>query len=125
MGKKSFKKIDFTDDEISFMKSSLMDMVDYHMSQVNRVSRLYDLIARGRELDGFTQNGEIASICFQEPPSASWEENLYKKLVSKDVAKEFRFEERWEEQLKEIERMEAELEKAKAERLANEASQKR
>lgn len=126
MARRSFKKIDFTDAEIKVMKKNLSDRVDDLMRQVNRVSRLYDLIASGSELDGYAENGEIASICFEDcPPSTDVEESLYKKLVSKDVAKAFRFEERWEEQLKAWEKAEAEFqakwEKEKAERLANEA----
>ena len=126
MARRSFKKIDFTDAEIKVMKKNLSDRVDDLMRQVNRVSMLYGLIASGRELDGYAENGEIASICFEYcPPSTDVEESLYKKLVSKDVAKAFRFEERWEEQLKAWEKAEAEfqakLEKEKAERLANEA----
>ena len=90
MAKKSFKKIDFTDDEVKWMKRSLMDEVDWLMMKVEKMIHYYNLIANKRDLDGRFENVEIANACLEGiGEDGEWYEPG-KELFEKLVPKEFR-----------------------------------
>ena len=52
MAKKSFKKIDFTDDEVGWMKRSLMDEADCLMMRAEKMIHCYNLVSNKQDLDG-------------------------------------------------------------------------
>lgn len=90
MSKKSFKKIDFTDDEVGWMKRSLMDEANYHMMEAEHMIHYYNLIANKRDLDGRFENVEIANACLEGiSEDGEWDESE-KELFEKLVPKEFR-----------------------------------
>lgn len=90
MAKKSFKKIDFTDDEVEWMKRSLMDEVDWLMMKVEKMTHYYNLIANKRDLDGRFENVQIANACLEGiSEDGEWNESE-KELFDKLVPKEFR-----------------------------------
>ena len=90
MAKKSFKKIDFTDDEVRWMKRSLMDEVDCLMMRVERMIHCYNLIANKLDLDGRFENVKIANTCLEGiNEDGEWNESE-KELFEKLVPKEFR-----------------------------------
>ena len=90
MAKKSFKKIDFTDDEIRWMKRSLMDEANWLMMKVEKMIHYYNLIANKRDLDGRFENVEIANACLEGiGEDGEWCESG-KELFEKLVPKEFR-----------------------------------
>lgn len=90
MAKKSFKKIDFTDDEVRWMKSSLMNEVDWLMMKVEKMIHCYNLVANKRDLDGRLENIEIANACLEGiSEDGEWNESE-KELFEKLVPKEFR-----------------------------------
>lgn len=90
MAKKSFKKIDFTDDEVRWMKGSLMDEANYHMREAEDMIHYYNLIANKRDLDGRFENVEIANACLEGiREDGEWDESE-KELFEKLVPKEFR-----------------------------------
>lgn len=91
MSKKSFKKIDFTDDEIRWMKGSLMDEANYLMMEAEKMIHYYNLIANKRDLDGRFENVEIANTCLEGiSEDGEWNESE-KELFDKLVPKEFRY----------------------------------
>ena len=91
MGKKSFKKIDFTDDEVEWMKRSLMDEANWLMMKVEKMIHYYNLIANKRDLDGRFENVEIANACLEGiRENGEWDESekeLFEKLVPKELRK--------------------------------------
>ena len=90
MAKKSFKKIDFTDDEIRWMKGSLMDEANYLMMEAEEMIHYYNLIANKRDLDGRFENVKIANACLEGiSEDGEWDESE-KELFEKLVPKEFR-----------------------------------
>ena len=90
MAKKSFKKIDFTDDEVRWMKGSLMNEVDYLMMKAEKMIHCYNLVANKRDLDGRLENIEIANACLEGiSEDGEWDESE-KELFEKLVPKEFR-----------------------------------
>lgn len=90
MAKKSFKKIDFTDDEIRWMKGSLMDEANYLMREAEKMIHYYNLIANKRDLDGRLENVYIANTCLEGiSEDGEWDESE-KELFEKLVPKEFR-----------------------------------
>lgn len=90
MAKKSFKKIDFTDDEVRWMKSSLMNEVDWLMMKVEKMIHCYNLVANKRDLDGRLENIVIANACLEGiSEDGEWHESE-KELFEKLVPKEFR-----------------------------------
>ena len=90
MAKKSFKKIDFTDDEVRWMKSSLMDEANYLMREAEDMIHYYNLIANKRDLDGRFENVRIANACLEGiGEDGEWSESG-KELFEKLVPKEFR-----------------------------------
>ena len=90
MSKKNFKKIDFTDDEIRWMKGSLMDEVDWLMMKVEKMVRCYNLVANKQDLDGRLENIYIANACLEGiSEDGEWNESE-KELFEKLVPKEFR-----------------------------------
>lgn len=90
MAKKSFKKIDFTDDEVRWIKGSLMNEVDWLMVKVEKMIHYYNLIAKKRDLDGRFENVEIANACLEGiSEDGEWDESE-KELFEKLVPKEFR-----------------------------------
>lgn len=90
MAKKSFKKIDFTDDEVRWMKSSLMNEVDWLMMKVEKMIHCYNLVANKRDLDGRLENIVIANACLEGiSEDGEWYESE-KELFEKLVPKEFR-----------------------------------
>ena len=90
MAKKSFKKIDFTDDEVRWMKSSLMDEANYLMREVEKMIHCYNLVANKRDLDGRLENIVIANACLEGiSEDGEWDETE-KELFEKLVQKEFR-----------------------------------
>lgn len=88
MAKKSFKKIDFTDDEVRWIKGSLMNEVDWLMMKVEKMIHYYNLIANKRDLDGRFENVEIANACLEGiSEDGEWcesEKELFEKLVPKE-----------------------------------------
>lgn len=92
MAKKSFKKIDFTDDEVRWMKGSLMNEANYLMMQAEKMIHYYNLIANKRDLDGRFENVEIANACLEGiSEDGEWNESekeLFEKLVPKEFRKE-------------------------------------
>lgn len=90
MAKKSFKKIDFTDDEVGWMKRSLMDEVDWLMMKVEKMIHCYNLVANKQDLDGRLENIVIANACLEGiSEDGEWNESE-KELFEKLVPKEFR-----------------------------------
>ena len=90
MAKKSFKKIDLTDDEVSCIKSSLMNEANYHMREAEDMIHYYNLIANKLDLDGRFENVRIAHACLEGiSEDGEWYESE-KELFEKLVPKEFR-----------------------------------
>lgn len=90
MARKSFKKIDFTDAEVRWMKGSLMDEANYLMMKAEKMIHYYNLIANKRDLDGRFENVEIANACLEGiREDGEWDESE-KELFEKLVPKEFR-----------------------------------
>ena len=90
MAKKSFKKIDFTDDEIRWMKRSLMDEADYLMMKAEKMIHCYNLVSNKQDLDGRLENIYIANTCLEGiGEDGEWGESE-KELFEKSVPKEFR-----------------------------------
>lgn len=90
MARKSFKKIDFTDDEVRWMNGSLMNEANYLMMQAEKMIHYYNLIANKRDLDGRFENVEIANACLEGiSEDGEWNESE-KELFEKLVPKEFR-----------------------------------
>ena len=90
MAKKSFKKIDFTDDEVGWMKRSLMSEVDYLMMKVEKMIHCYNLVSNKQDLDGRLENIVIANACLEGiSEDGEWNESE-KELFEKLVPKEFR-----------------------------------
>ena len=87
MAKKSFKKIDFTDDEVGWMKRSLMSEVDYLMMKVEKMIHCYNLVSNKQDLDGRLENIVIANACLEGiSEDGEWnksEKELFEKLVPK------------------------------------------
>ena len=92
MSKKSFKKIDFTDDEIRWMKRSLMDEADYLMMRAEKMIHCYNLVANKQDLDGRLENTYIANTCLEgireDGEWAESEKELFEKLVPKELRNE-------------------------------------
>ena len=88
MSKKSFKKIDFTDDEVGWMKRSLMSEVDYLMMKVEKMIHCYNLVSNKQDLDGRLENIVIANACLEGiSEDGEWnksEKELFEKLVPKE-----------------------------------------
>lgn len=90
MAKKSFKKIDFTDDEVRWMKNRLMDEANCFMREAEDMIHYYNLIANKRDLDGRFENVRIANACIEGiSEDGEWSE-AGKELFEKLVPKEFR-----------------------------------
>ena len=90
MARKSFKKIDFTDDEVGWMKRSLMSEVDYLMMKVEKMIHCYNLVTNKQDLDGRLENIVIANACLEGiSEDGEWNESE-KELFDKLVPKEFR-----------------------------------
>ena len=90
MVKKSFKKIDFTDDEVRWMKRSLMDEADCLMMRAEDMIHCYNIIANKLDLDGRFENVRIANACLEGIiEDGEWNESE-KELFEKLVPKEFR-----------------------------------
>ena len=90
MSKKSFKKIDFTDDEVRWMKGSLMDEANYLMMEAEKMIHCYNLVSNKQDLDGRLENIVIANACLEGiGEDGEWNESE-KELFEKLVPKEFR-----------------------------------
>ena len=90
MAKKSFKKIDFTDDEVRWMKGSLMNEANYHMREAEDMIHCYNLVSNKQDLDGRLENIVIANACLEGiGEDGEWNESE-KELFEKLVPKEFR-----------------------------------
>ena len=90
MSKKSFKKIDFTDDEVRWMKRSLMDEADFLMMRAEKMIHCYNLVSNKQDLDGRLENIVIANACLEGiGEDGEWNESE-KELFEKLVPKEFR-----------------------------------
>lgn len=90
MAKKSFKKIDFTDDEVRWMKTRLMDEANYLMREAEDMIHCYNLVANKQDLDGRLENIVIANACLEGiSEDGEWNESE-KELFEKLVPKEFR-----------------------------------
>lgn len=89
MARKNFKKIDFTDDEISLMKSSLMNESNRLMREAENMIHYYNLIANKQDLDGKWENVEIANVCLEglreDGKWAESEKELFEKLVPEEL----------------------------------------
>ena len=92
MAKKSFKKIDFTDDEVEWMKRSLMDEANWLMMKAEKMVRCYNLVANKQDLDGRLENIYIANACLEGiREDGEWNESekeLFEKLVPKELRNE-------------------------------------
>ena len=90
MSKNSFKKIDFTDDEVRWIKSSLMDKADFLMMRAEKMIHCYNLVTNKQDLDGRLENIVIANACLEGiGEDGEWNESE-KELFEKLVPKEFR-----------------------------------
>lgn len=90
MAKKSFKKIDFTDDEVGWMKRSLMNEANFLMMRAEEMIHCYNLVENKQDLDGRLENISIANACLEGiSEDGEWNESE-KELFEKLVPKEFR-----------------------------------
>ena len=90
MARKNYKKIDFTDDEVGWMKRSLMNEADCIMMRAEKMIYGYNLVSNKQDLDGRLENIVIANACLEGiGEDGEWNESE-KELFEKLVPKEFR-----------------------------------
>ena len=90
MARKNYKKIDFTDDEVGWMKRSLMNEADCLMMRAEKMIHCYNLVSNKQDLDGRLENIVIANACLEGiGEDGEWNESE-KELFEKLVPKEFR-----------------------------------